>query len=72
MRWADRLQPPRCRRCAAPVSGRAALCHRCDEGLRLLVIATVEPAVAQQVALEELCDRLYRAVLGYLGWENVR
>jgi hypothetical protein len=50
------------------VAGDAGLCHRCREGLRLLVIATAEPAVAQGVTLEELCDRLYQAILGYLGW----
>lgn len=71
MRWGSRLSPPRCRRCGAPVSGDATLCHRCSEGLRLLVIATVEPAVAQGMPLEELCERLYQAVLGYLEWERL-
>ncbi|MCM8750709.1 hypothetical protein NET02_16350 [Thermomicrobiaceae bacterium CFH 74404] len=66
------LQPPRCRRCGALVSAGEALCYRCREGLRLLLIATAEPAVSQGVTVEQLVERLHSAVLGYLGWENVR
>mgnify|MGYP001110575095 CR=1 FL=1 len=65
------LEPPRCRRCGTLVSGRASLCHRCSEGLRLLVLATVEPAIAHGATVEQLAERLFAAVLGYLEWERL-